>query len=97
VLKLIKDSFHAGDALVETGLKGDDSSDVVAQGFVTASGHKVLLANKRNRAVMVQLPDAGTATALTVDEASGDGPARAVKPVDGKIRLEPFAVTVVSW
>jgi len=97
VLKLIKDSFHAGDALVETGLRGDASSDVVAQAFVTSSGHKVLLANKRNRAVMVQLPDAATATALTVDEATGDGPALEVKPADGKIRLEPFAVTVVSW
>jgi hypothetical protein len=34
---------------------------------------------------------------VTVDAATGDGPARSVKPADGKIELEPFAVTVVSW
>jgi len=29
--------------------------------------------------------------------ATSDGPARPVKPADGKLRLKPFAVTVVSW
>ena len=97
VLKLIKDSFHSGDRLVETSLKGDAASDLVAQGFATAHGNKVLLANKRNHALVVQLPDAATATAQTVDLVSGDGPARTAKPVDGKIKLEAFAVAVVSW
>jgi len=97
VLKLIKDSFHPGDTLVETDLKGDASSDAFAQAFVTPGGHKLLLANKRNRAVEVALPDGDRATALTVDAATGDGPARRVKPADGKIRLEAFAVTVVLW
>jgi hypothetical protein len=32
-----------------------------------------------------------------VDAATGNGPARIVKPAAGKIHLEPFAVTVVSW
>jgi hypothetical protein len=32
-----------------------------------------------------------------VDAETGDGPARAVKPIAAKLRLEPFAVTVVSW
>jgi hypothetical protein len=53
--------------------------------------------NKRNRAVDVPLEAADKATALTVDEQTGDGPARALKLDAGKIRLEPFAVTVVSW
>jgi hypothetical protein len=97
VLKLIKDSFHPGDALVETGLKGDAASDVVAQAFITSTGHKLLLANKRNRTVEVQLPDAAQATALTVDVSTAEGPACDVKPADGRIKLEPFAVTVVSW
>ncbi|MFZ0747334.1 MAG: glycosyl hydrolase family 39 [Terracidiphilus sp.] len=97
VLKLIKDNFHPGDKLVETKTAGEDGENIAAQAFVTSSGRKLLLANKRNRAIDVPLADAGNATALTVDEQTGDGPARSVKPEEGKIRLEPFAVTVVSW
>jgi hypothetical protein len=97
VLKLIKDSFHPGDTLVETKLAGDHSGDVAAQAFITPGGRKLLLANKRNRAVEIALPDAARASALTVDLTTGDGPARSVKPAEGKIKLEPFAVTVVSW
>jgi hypothetical protein len=97
VLKLIKDSFHSGDALVETRLAGAGSDSVTAQAFVTAAGHKLLLVNKRNHAVEIALPNADKASALTVDLESGDGPARSIKPSAGAIRLEPFAVTVVSW
>jgi hypothetical protein len=45
----------------------------------------------------VTLPDPDIATALTVDLESEDGPARSVKTAAGKLKLEPFAVTVVSW
>ncbi len=96
-LKLIKDSFHPGDTLVETSLEGAGSDSVAAQAFVTPAGRKLLLANKRNHAVEIQLPDADKASALTVDLETGDGPARSVKPAGGSLRLEPFAVTVVSW
>ena len=94
VLKLIKDSFHSGDQLVDTSVS---SSDVAAQGFLTPRGRKVLLANKRNRPLEVEIPDADNAAARTVDELTGDGPARIVKLAGGKILLAPFSVTVVSW
>ncbi len=94
VLKLIKDSLHSGDQLVDTSI---NSADVSAQAFLTPRGRKLLLANKRNHAVEIELPDADKAAARTVDEQTADGPARIVKPTDGKITLEPFAVTVVSW
>ena len=94
VLKLIKDSFHSGDKLVETTL---NSPDLAAQGFVTPAGRKLLLVNKRDRVQEIALPDADTATALTVDGETGDNPARSMKPTDGKLKLEPFAVTVVNW
>jgi hypothetical protein len=97
VLKLIKDNFHPGDKLVETKLDGDDASNVEAQAYDTPAGHKLLLANKRGQAISVTLPDSAKATALTVDLQTGDGPARSVQLADGKIKLEPFAVTVVSW
>jgi hypothetical protein len=94
VLKLIKESFHPGDQLVETKL---ESSDAAAQAFITPAGRKLLLVNKRNRRVEISLPDADKASALTVDAQSGDGPARTVNPAGMKIELEPFSVTVASW
>jgi hypothetical protein len=97
VLKLLKDSFHPGDKLVESKLGGKDASSVAAQAFITPDARKLLLVNKRNWTVNVSLPNTNTASALTVDGESGDGPARSVRPSGGTIRLEPFAVTVVSW
>jgi len=94
VLKLIKDNFHPGDQLVETRIS---SSDLGAQAYITPVGRKLLLLNKRNWAVEVPIEGADKATALTVDEQTGDSEARVVKPANGKIKLEPFAVTVVSW
>jgi hypothetical protein len=94
VLKLLKDSFHPGDKLVETAAS---SGDLSAQAYLTPTGRKLLLVDKRDRAVDVPLEDADKASALTVDAETGDGPARIAKPVAGKLRLEPFAVTVVSW
>ncbi len=73
------------------------SSDVAAQGFLTPRGRKVLLANKRNRPLEVEIPGADNAGARTVDEQTGNGPARIVKLAGGKILLAPFSVTVVSW
>ncbi len=94
VLKLIKDTFHSGDKLVKTEI---ESRDVAAQAFVTPAGRKLLLANKRDRSLEVALPDADQASVQVVDDLTGDGPARDVKPADGKLELRPFAVAVVSW
>jgi hypothetical protein len=95
VLKLIHDSFHPGEWMVETSI---NLTDVAAQGIVTAGGRKVMLVNKRNRVIDVQIPDGSHASALTVDKQSGEEPARSVKPgAGGILRLEPFSVTVVSW
>ena len=94
VLKLIKDSFHPGDKLVETVV---NTRDLASQAFVTPAGRKLLLVNKRNREIAVSLPDATKATALAVDQETGDNPARDVQLTAGTIQLEPFAVAVVSW
>jgi hypothetical protein len=94
VLKLIKDNFHPGDTLVNTDL---NNPDVAAQTYITPSGNKLLLANKRNHAIEVKLSDAAKSVALTVDESTGDEPAHSVKSANGQMKLQPFAVTVVSW
>jgi hypothetical protein len=70
--------------------------DLAARYFLTPSGRKLLLTNKRNRPVEVEFPE-GDKAARTVDEQTGDSPRRTVTTVDGKIVLESFAVTMVSW
>jgi hypothetical protein len=95
VLSLLKDNFHPGDQLVATTLS--HHSDIAAQGFVTPAGKKLLLLNKRNRVIDVMLPEgAQNGNLLTVDEASGEGAARASKQEGTHLSLAPFAVVVVS-
>ncbi len=98
VLKLLKDSFHPGDKMVQTDLSIPNPTDLESQAFITPAGHKLLLVNKRALPTDVILPEADNATALTVDLQSGEGPARSVRPAaNGILTLQPFAVTVVSW
>jgi hypothetical protein len=92
VLKLIKDNFHPGDTLVTTKL---DSSDCAAQAFVTPRGRKILLINKRNRTIHLMLPaNLALSSLATVDEASGEGPARVSQGQGHTLDLAPFAVVV---
>lgn len=96
VLKLIKDNFHSGDKIVETKVK--DADGVTAQGFLTPMGKKLLVLNQRNRQEEITLPeDMGTAKVSTVDLASGEGPAIEKTGHGKRLKLAPFAVTVVSW
>ena len=95
VLKLIKDNFGPGDAIVETSL--DPGKDVEAQGFQTRSGKKLLLLNKRNRTATVTLPaDAKVASIAVVDGESAEGPARAQQATGSAVTLAPFAVAIVT-
>lgn len=93
VLKLLKDNFGPGDKLVETNL---NTSDLAAQAFVTTRGKKLLLINKHDHPIDLTLPT-GAFSAVSVDEASAEGPARTISITGSKITLAPFAVTVVSY
>ena len=94
VLKLLKDNFHPGDKLVANNAS---SSDIEIQGFITPQGKRVLVVNKTNTEKTVVLsPELQSASALTVDEATGDDPPRAGKADGAQLKLMPFAVTVLS-
>ncbi len=94
VLKVIHDSFGPGDALVNTDVVGDG---LVAQGFVTSRGKRVLVINRSNRVVTVALPAAFQGGKFTVvDPSTGDN-----EPVAGVIggkgvEMKPFAVGVIA-
>ena len=95
VLKLIKDNFHPGDPIVQTD--SSDNGAVTAQAFVTKSGRKLLLVNCRNRDIDIRLPaGASHGTLATVDQASGEGPARTAQLGGLSVHLSPFAVAVAD-
>jgi len=94
VLKLIHDNLGPGDALVNTDIVGDG---LVAQGFVTGRGKRVLLINRSNRAIMLALPAAYRGAKLTVvDPSTGDNES-AGSVIGGQgVDLKPLAVGVIS-
>ncbi|MES2277490.1 MAG: glycosyl hydrolase family 39 [Bacteroidota bacterium] len=95
VLKLIKQNFGPGDKLQTTGLS---SQDIAAQAFITAKGKKLLLINKHDKELQLDLPvDAKGATVDYVDMTTGDNPIGQTQLSSNTITLKPFAVTVVSW
>jgi hypothetical protein len=93
-LKLIHDNLGPGDALVNTGVDGDG---VVAQGFVTGRGKRVLLINRSNRPVtLVMAREFQGGKLMVVDPSTGDNePASSMIGGQG-IELKPFAVGIIS-
>ena len=102
VLQMLNASFAPGDKLmsVEWAKSSEFSfppTDVSAQAFLTANGKRLLLINKRARAIDVEVRAQGAVTQVsTVDEQSGNGPPRIEKLAGNVLRLRPFAVAVVS-
>jgi hypothetical protein len=95
VLELIVKNFRPGDKLVQTDMGW--STDVSAQAFITRAGKKLLLVNKRNRQINLQVKSVGKVSSVDVvdEQTAGQSPRR--EPVrDGKINLAPFAVAVVN-
>ena len=94
VLKLIKDNFGPGDALVNTGIAGDG---IVAQGFATSRGHRVLLINRSDRQLRLAVPpDLATGYWTVVDRGTGDNQPAKTAINGGEIDLQPFAVGVLA-
>ncbi|HVO11077.1 MAG TPA: glycosyl hydrolase family 39 [Vicinamibacteria bacterium] len=92
-LRLLRERFAPGDALVATRV---DGGAVHARGFLGRAGtRRLLLVNLRDRVQRVAVGGApGESLALVAGE--GDGPATA-RPVAGDtIELPPFAVAVLE-
>jgi hypothetical protein len=94
VLELLKHHFGPGDTLVPTQVA---VPDVAAQACRTAAGRKLLLVNKRNAAVGVDLPpEAAGARMDVVDASTGENPAQSCTVLGTRVTLAPFAVAVIS-
>jgi hypothetical protein len=94
VLKLLIESFKPGDRLVQTTAP---NADIFAQGFLAKDGkRRILLVNKRNRPVEVDVPGTEGSRQAFIDETTGSGP-----PANGEVKgetlgLRGFAVHVVT-
>ena len=94
VLKLIRDNFAPGDTLVDTDIPGNE--EVLAQGFQTREGKKVLLVNKRNKTVRINLNASFEKGVFSVvDPSTGEGPARTTSISNSFIEIKPFGVGVI--
>ncbi len=94
VLKLLVDHARPGDRFVTTSI---DSPYVEAQAYVAANGdRKLLLVNKRDRPVEVEIPGADGATVVSTDTATGSSPPKTAKQAGERVALGGFSVTVLT-
>lgn len=97
VLRLLKENFGPGDKLETTFNKGKGNAHVVAQAITTKQGKKLLLINKHNTEVVVQLPGKeGNALIKQVDISTGENPAVQTTLAGNTVTLQPFSVAVVT-
>ncbi|RYD90265.1 MAG: hypothetical protein EOP54_24240 [Sphingobacteriales bacterium] len=95
-LKLLVDNFGPGDKLVDNGFTMTEL-DYTAQGFITKTGKKVLILNKRGKPISVKVPaNFNGAKVSTVDEASGEGPALTSVLNGDTLEMKPNAVSVIT-
>jgi Glycosyl hydrolases family 39 len=95
VLKMLHENFGPGDKMLETHV---DTASLFAQGFLLPDDErKVLLINKRNRPMQIDLPAARGAHLETVDQTTGSHPPSRGSVVSDQVTLGGYAVEVITW
>jgi hypothetical protein len=93
ILKLLKDNFAPGDKMVGTV---SNSKDIAAQAFICGKDKKLLLINKRNKEIQIELPlEAKGAKIYSVGISTGNRIAES-RLWDSEITLRPFEVSVIQ-
>ncbi len=95
VLRLLKDNFGPDDKIVETSFS---EPEVYALPVVTRSGkHRVLLVNKRERQITIDVPGASGAQLEFVDMSTGSQPSKPGRLGEDKVILGGYSVAVVTF
>ncbi len=93
VLQLLKENFGPGDRMVESR---SDSPYVYALAYVSMAGeHKVLLVNKRDRDLSVEMPQAVKRVQMVNQETKGGEP-KVEEPGQKTVRLHGLEVAVLT-
>jgi hypothetical protein len=94
VLRLLHDAAVPGSQRASTKFLG---TDIDAQALKGPAGRVLLLVNKRNRAIAVDLPvEFAHGSAVTVDESTDDATPVAKEWSGTTMTLAPFAVTAIT-
>jgi hypothetical protein len=94
VLKLLHDNFGTGDKVVETDLSSDS---IYASAVMTRDGkHRLLLVNKRDRALDITVPGATGGQEDVVDQTTAFNPPTSSKLNGDTITLNGFGVAVIT-
>lgn len=97
VLKMIKDNIKPGSTLVRTNIDNNNGDNIMAQGFVVDGHKKILLLNKRSKAISVKLPaEFKGANVSTIDTDSGDNEAVRSLVNGESVEMKPFAVKLIE-
>ncbi len=97
VLELLHANFGPGDKVVELGSASSSDSFIYAMPVITRDGKKrILLVNKSQREIEVQVPGGKGATLEYVDQTTGFGPAKRVDLNSETIKLDAFSVAAVT-
>ncbi len=89
------DNFGPGDKLIATQLA---CPDVAAQAYRTRAGRKLLLVNKENAAITLNLPPGAAGARMDfVAPATGENPPQRTFLSETQVTLAPFAVAVVRF
>jgi hypothetical protein len=91
---LIHDHFSAGDTLVDTRFPGNREID--AQAFARGGVRKMLIVNKRDRQIQVELPMEFASGEVTSISASTGAATSTARLTTNSLMLEPFEVAVVE-
>lgn len=95
VLRLLKDNFGPGDKIVEASVS---APDVYALPVVTPAGkHRVLLVNKRERQITLDIPGASGAQLEFVDLSTGSQPSASARLGADTVILGGYSVAVVTF
>ena len=94
VLQLLRDNFGPGDKIIATRAS---APGIFAQAFVTPSGErKILLVNKRNKTVRLNLPAVNGAAETWVDQRTAEKPLARRKLTRSSLRLRGLGVAVIT-
>jgi hypothetical protein len=101
VLRLLRDNFGPGDKLVANLQTGPFppplANYVYYQGFLTRDGkRRLLLVNKRDRAIEVSIPGANGGRQDYVDQATASGPPVSKRLDSETVSLGGYAVAAVT-
>ena len=96
VLQLLHDNFGPGDKVVETE-GGSSNPFVYSLPVVTKDGKKrILLVNKRDRAMKVNIPGASSGEQTYADQTTGSKPPAIMKLSSDVVTLNGYSVSAVT-